>query len=138
MEVQQTVSIGQIYRIKANEQNDITPKDGMLYRPKYFVVIGFDEQGNIYGGVVFDSTINRDYISPDFVDFFLPIPCSRYSFLTHDSYIDCRRMKPVLLTTLLEGDYCGMIESADFDNIVKLIKMSPRETYVRLRTFGIV
>lgn len=138
MEVQQTVSIGQIYRIKANEQNDITPKDGMLYRPKYFVVIGFDEQGNIYGGVVFDSTINRDYISPDFVDFFLPIPCSRYSFLTHDSYIDCRRMKPMLLTTLLEGDYCGMIESADFDNIVKLIKMSPRETYVRLRTFGIV
>ena len=92
---EQTVSIGQIYRIKATELNDITPKDGMLFRPKY-------------------------------------------SFLNHDSYIDCRKMKPVLLSTLLEGEYCGVIETADFDNIIKLIKMSPRETYVRLRTFGII
>ena len=134
----QTVEIGQIYRIKANEQNEITPKEGFLFRPKYFVVIGFDTLGNVYGGVVFDSNINRDFISPDFVDFFLPIPSSRYSFLSHDSYIDCRKMKPVLLSTLLEGEYCGMIESVDFDNIIKLIKMSPRETYVRLRTFGIM
>ena len=132
------VSIGQIYRIKATEQNDITPKEGMLFRPKSFGVIGFDEQGNVYGGVVFDSDINRDYISPDFVDFFLPISCSKYSFLSHDSYIDCRKMKPVLLSTLLEGEYCGVIEPMDFDNIIKLIKMSPRETYVRLRTYGII
>lgn len=134
----QTVEIGQIYRIKANEQNDITPKEGYLFRPKYFVVIGFDARGNVYGGVVFDSNINRDFISPDFIDFFLPIPCARYSFLTHDSYIDCRKMKPVLLSTLLTGDYCGMINASDYDNIIKLIKMSPRETYIRLRTFGII
>ena len=76
MEVQ-NVEIGQIYRIKANEQNDITPKDGLLFRAKYIVVIGFDSQGNVYGGVVFDSEINRGFISSDFVDFFLPIPCSR-------------------------------------------------------------
>lgn len=137
MEVQ-NVEIGQIYRIKANEQNDITPKNGLLFRAKYIVVIGFDSQGNVYGGVVFDSEINRDFISPDFVDFFLPIPCSRYSFLSHDSYIDCRKMKPILLSTLLEGDYCGVIEATDYDDIIKLIKMSPRETYVRLRTFGIL
>ena len=48
MEVQ-NVEIGQIYRIKANEQNDITPKDGLLFRAKYIVVIGFDSQGNVYG-----------------------------------------------------------------------------------------
>ncbi|MCR5157530.1 MAG: hypothetical protein K6D37_00225 [Prevotella sp.] len=135
---EQTVGIGQIYRIKANKQNNITPKDGLLFRLKYFVVLGFDALGNVYGGVVFDSEINRDYISPDFVDFFLPISSSKYSFLSHDSYIDCRKMKPVLLSTLLEGDYCGQIEASDLDNILKLIKMSPRETYVRLRTFGII
>jgi hypothetical protein len=135
---EQTVTIGQIYRIKANEQNDITPKSGMTFRPKYIIIIGFDEHGNIYGGVVFDSEINRDYVSPDFIDFFLPIPSARYSFLTHDSYIDCRRMKPVLLTTLLDGEYCGMIESVDFDNIIKLIKMSPLETYVHLKIYGIM
>ena len=33
----------------------------MTFRPKFFVVMGFDNQGNIYGGVVFDSEINRNY-----------------------------------------------------------------------------
>ena len=56
-----TIEIGQIYRIKADERNGITPKSGMTFRPKFFVVMGFDNQGNIYGGVVFDSEINRNY-----------------------------------------------------------------------------
>ena len=75
-----TIEIGQIYKIKADERNDITPKAGMPFRPKYFVVVGFDNQGNVYGGVVFDSEINRDFVSPDFEDFFLPISCSKYDF----------------------------------------------------------
>lgn len=133
-----TIEIGQIYRIKATEQNDITPKGGFPFRIKYFIVIGFDDQGNVYGGVVFDSDINRDYISHAFVDFFLPIPCSKYPFLSHDSFIDCRKLKPALLSTLLEGEYCGNVYSDDYDNILRLIKMSPRETYVRLRTFGLL
>ena len=105
----QTIEIGQIYRIKADESNDITPKAGLLFRAKYFVVMGFDIQGNIYGGVVFDSVINRNFVSHDFEDFFLPIPCSKYSFLEHDCFIDCRKMKPSTLEKLLEGEFCGDI-----------------------------
>ena len=102
-----TIEIGQIYRIKADESNSITPKSGMTFRPKYFVVVGFDNQGNVYGGVVFDSEINRDFVSPDFEDFFLPISCSKYDFLEHDSFIDCRKMKPSALDTLLDGALGG-------------------------------
>ena len=134
----QTIEIGQIYRIKADESNDITPKAGLLFRAKYFVVMGFDIQGNIYGGVVFDSVINRNFVSHDFEDFFLPIPCSKYSFLDHDSFIDCRKMKPSSLEKLLEGEFCGDIAQDDYQNVVKLLKMSPRETYVHLKTFGLI
>lgn len=134
----QTIEIGQIFRIKADESNDITPKAGMMFRPKYFVVMGFDNQGNIYGGVVFDSEINRDFVSHDFEDFFLPIPCSKYNFLEHDSFIDCRKMKPSTLEKLLEGEFCGDIVQDDYQNVVKLLKMSPRETYVHLKTFGLI
>ena len=100
--------------------------------------MGFDNQGNIYGGVVFDSEINRNFVNDDFEDFFLPIPCSKYSFLEHDSYIDCRRMKPSTLEKLIEGEFCGNIAQDDFSNIVKLLRMSPLETYVHLKTFGIM
>jgi hypothetical protein len=134
----QTIEIGQIYRIKADESNDITPKAGLLFRAKYFVVMGFDIQGNIYGGVVFDSVINRNFVSHDFEDFFLPIPCSKYSFLDHDSFIDCRKMKPSSLEKLLEGEFCGDIAQDDYQNVVKLLKMSPRETYVHLKAFGLI
>jgi len=134
----QTIEIGQIYRIKADESNDITPKAGMLFRPKFFVVMGFDNQGNIYGGVVFDSEINRDFVSYDFEDFFLPISCTKYSFLKHDSFIDCRKMKPSTLEKLLEGEFCGDIAQDDYQNVVKLLKMSPRETYVHLKSFGLI
>lgn len=97
----QTIEIGQIYRIKADESNDITP-------------------------------------SHDFEDFFLPIPCSKYSFLEHDCFIDCRKMKPSTLEKLLEGEFCGDIAQDDYQNVVKLLKMSPRETYVHLKTFGLI
>lgn len=70
----QTVKIGQIYRIKADERNDITPKAGMS----------------------------------------------------------------ATLETLLEGEFCGEIAQDDFANIVSLLKMSPRETFVHLRTFGLI
>ena len=93
-----TVEIGQIYRIKADERNEITPKGGMSFRPTK----------------------------------------SKYPFLSHDSYIDCRKMKPSRLESLLEGDYCGNILEDDFSNIVKLLKMSPMETYVRLRAYGLL
>lgn len=85
-----TVEIGQIYRIKADERNEITPKGGMS------------------------------------------------SFLSHDSFIDCRKMKPSRLESLLEGDCCGKILEDDFSSIVKLLKMSPMETYVRLRAYGLL
>ena len=110
----------------------------MLFRPKFFVVMGFDNQGNIYGGVVFDSEINRDFVSHDFEDFFLPISCTKYSFLKHDSFIDCRKMKPSTLEKLLEGEFCGDIAQDDYQNVVKLLKMSPRETYVHLKSFGLI
>lgn len=74
------VEIGQIYKIKADERNEITPKDGMSFRPKFFVIVGFDDQGNIYGGVVFDSEINRDYISHEFEDFFYQYPSQNILF----------------------------------------------------------
>lgn len=65
----QTIEIGQIYRIKADKENDITPKAGWLFRPKFFI---------------------------------------------------------------------GNIAQDDFSNIVKLLRMSPLETYIHLKTFGIM
>lgn len=131
------IEVGQIYLIKADESNDITPKGGMAYRPKYFVVMGIDEEGNIYGGVVFDSEINPNHVSPMMMEFFMPIASSEYSFLTHDSFLDCSKLKPAVAEKLLEGQYMGNLKPVHMTEAKRLICMSPRESFVHLRKYGL-
>lgn len=64
-----TVEIGDIFLIKANEENGITPKYGDLYRPKFFIVMGKAPDGSIYGCVHFNSDLNREYIAPGYEEF---------------------------------------------------------------------
>lgn len=52
------IKIGDVFRITMNKANGITPKPGDNSRDKFFVVLGFDENGNVYGGVIFNSYIN--------------------------------------------------------------------------------
>lgn len=131
------IEVGQIYLIKADESNDITPKDGMAYRPKFFVVMGIDEEGNIYGGVVFDSEINRNHVSPMMMEFFMPIAASEYAFLTHDSYLDCSKLKPAVAEKLLAGELKGVLKPAHMTEAKRLICMSPRESFIHLRKYGL-
>lgn len=131
------IEVGQIYLIKADESNDITPKGGMDYRPKYFVVMGIDEEGNIYGGVVFDSEINRNHVSPMMMEFFMPIAACEYPFLTHDSFFDCSKLKPAVAKKLLEGQYMGVLKPVHMTEAKRLICMSPRESFVHLRKYGL-
>lgn len=56
---QKSIEIGNVYRIQMDKSNGITPKPGDTSRNKFFVVLGFDEEGNIYGGVIINSNINQ-------------------------------------------------------------------------------
>ena len=57
------VEIGNVYASRMDEKNGITPKNGAKDRRKYFVVLGVDDDGTIYGGVVINHAINSN-ISP--------------------------------------------------------------------------
>lgn len=89
-----SVKVGNVYRIKMTEANGIKPKQGDDSRNKFFVVLGYDDEGNIYGGVIINSAINQN-IAPAIKDLQMPIKCARYKFLDHDSFVDCSRLKTV-------------------------------------------
>ena len=38
--------------------NGITPQGDYETRRKFFIVLGFDDEGNVYGGVVVNSRLN--------------------------------------------------------------------------------
>ena len=55
--VQNSVKQGDVFLIEMDSQGGVTPKDGALTRNKFFVVLGFDNEGNVYGGVIINSRI---------------------------------------------------------------------------------
>lgn len=55
--IQKSIKQGDVFYINLHLANGITPKDGHNSRFKYFVVLGFDEQGGVYGGIIINSQI---------------------------------------------------------------------------------
>ena len=132
-----TVEIGDIFLIKANEENGITPKYGDVYRQKFFIVMGKAPDGSIYGCVHFNSDLNREYIAPGYEEFYLPISDKEYSFLDHDSYIDCVKLKVASESKLLSGIFMGQIKQIHYKAIKQKVCLSPRNESLFLRMLGL-
>jgi len=132
------IEVGNIYKIAANSENDITPPLGKGVWYKHFVVMGAYADGSVFGCVVFDSEINREFVPPGDDIFFMPISAGRYSFIDHDSFLECLKLKPASAAKLLEGKAEGKLLPEDLEKAMKLVKMSRRNSYMDLVAFGIV
>lgn len=132
------IEVGNIYKIEANEENKITPPKGRIVWYKHFVVMGKAQDGSVYGCVVFDSAINREYVEPGEEDFYLPIREGSYPFVDHDSYLECLELKPATAEKLLAGKAEGRLNANDLEAALKLIKMSRRHSYIQLKIYGII
>ena len=133
-----SIRVGNIYKIAADEENDITPPVGCNVWYKHFVVMGKAADGSVYGCAVFDSKINRDYISPGDEEFFIPIKAGKYSFIDHDSYLECLKLKPATSEKLLSGKLEGELDEADLNEALRLVKLSRRHDHILLKMYGII
>lgn len=134
---QKTIKVGDVFRIKMDQRNGIIPKKGDDSRNKFFIVLGFDSDGNIYGGVIINSNINQR-VPQAVMDWQMPIKYSKYAFLEHDSFVDCSRLKIVNADKFSTWKYLGSIKSEDVELIIGTIKESPNETQERLAMFGLL
>lgn len=99
-----SIEKGNVYRIEMDESNGITPKhSGDTSRHKYFIVLGFDNAGNVYGGVIMNSEINK-FTPPAIVQLQIPVQRIRYPFLMHDSYVNCAEIKEVTYRNFRNGN----------------------------------
>jgi hypothetical protein len=114
----------------------VRPKQGDSSRNKYFIVLGFDSDGNVYGGVIFNSHINQN-LAPNIKDYHMPVVYSKYSFLKHKCFVDCSRLKTANPSKLMKGRYLGDIDDEDLLLIKETVKSSPNETKVHLALFGL-
>ena len=131
------VEIGNVYASRMDETNGVTPQDGFKDRRKYFVVLGVDDDGTVYGGVVINHAINPN-ISPKKQHLHHPIKVSKYSFLDEDSFVNCVDLKILPLEKLLLGEYLGNIQEDDLDIITMLVTQSPFSDGATLERFHVM
>lgn len=128
------IKIGDVFRIAMNKANGVVPKPGDTSRDKYFVVLGFDDEGNVYGGVIFNSFINMNL--PPFVQAMqYPVKGKDYEFLSHDSYIDCSSIKTVKKSKLLKSISLGSLYAKDVLAVCRKIKSNTRISKFELKRF---
>ncbi|MDE6257892.1 MAG: hypothetical protein K2M53_05895 [Muribaculaceae bacterium] len=131
-----TVRVGDVYEITMTEANGIKPKKGDSSRDKYFVVLGFDANGIVYGGVVINSMINKN-LPAHLKMYHIPLKQAKYQFLRYDSFVDCLRLKIALPQKFNEWNFLGEIDEYDVELIKGTIKESPAESKERLAQFGL-
>lgn len=135
--IKSTIDIGSVYRVKMDEKNGITPKQGDESRNKFFVVLGVEDVGNVYGGVIINSAINQG-LPQSIKDYHMPILCSKYPFLTKDSFVNCANLKTYPLHDFLKSTKLGDIQEDDLEIIKGTVISSPNEKKVNLKRFGLL
>ncbi len=131
------IKIGDVFCVTMNKANGVVPKPGDTTRDKYFVVLGFDNDGNVYGGVIFNSFINMN-LPPNVRAMQHLIKGESYDFLSYDSYIDCSSIKIVKKNKLLKSTNLGTLEKKDITLVCDKIKSNSRINKAELKRFGLI
>lgn len=130
------IEIGNVFKVPLDESNGITPKGGMSFRPKFFIILGIDNNGDVYGGVVVNSTINKN-VQQGRRDWHYPIDNDKYDFLDHNSFVDCTSIKVVPFEKLQSGYFAGQIDNDDLSLIIGAVKDSGFISKAELKRFNI-
>lgn len=136
--LQSNINIGDVHLLNLDRTHGITPKNGDATRNKFFIVLGFDNEGNVIGGLVINSKIN--YNLPSTVtDYQLPITVKQCSFLQHNSFVNCSKIIVAKRTKFSKESYRGEITDPDMMKlIIDTVKESPTINRKQLKNFGLI
>jgi hypothetical protein len=135
---QDKIKVGNVYLINLDQQNGITPKNGDLTRDKFFVVLGFDNEGNVIGGLVINSKINYNLPS-SVTDYQLPIKVEQCPFLKYNSFVNCSKIIVANKAKFTKNTYRGEISDPEFiDLLINTVKESPTVNTKLLKRFGLI
>ena len=135
---QNSINIGDVHLLNLDQNNGITPKSGDTTRNKFFIVLGFDNDGNVIGGLVINSKINYK-LPPSVTDYQLPVSVQQFPFLEHNSFINCSKIIVAKRSKFNKTTYRGEISDTEMMQlIINTVKESPPVNKMQLKEFGIV
>ena len=122
--LQSSINVGDVYLLNLYPSNGITPKNDDATRNKFFIVLGFDNEGNVIGGLVINSK---------------PISVKQCPFLQHNSFVNCSKIIVAKRTKFSKDTYRGEISDTELlELIIETVKESPTINKKQLKDFGII
>lgn len=138
-----SVQVGDVFRMHLGEEEKVKGKnltdDG---RNKYFVVLGYDLEGNAFGFVLIDTNINPA-LPQKRKDMHYPLFASKYDFLEGvNRFIDCSDLKVISgsrFVQLFGADKAkGKINNEDL-SLIKAAVVSYEDASPKLlKRFGLI
>lgn len=132
------VKVGDVHFLHLTRENGITPKGEAESKPKYFVVLGFNDKGDVLGGVVINSRINPN-LPPHITDYYVKISSEDYPFLRYNSFVNCSSLIVAEKSLFAKATYRGRIEDGDFlMMLIETLKESPTVSKRMLKEFHLL
>ena len=131
------IARGQVYAIDMHPEEGITPHEGYSSRRKFFIVLGIDNKGMVYRGVVFNSKVNTHM--PELVQIYqMPIRYEQYP-LSHSQIIRglCQPEAHSVHCLAIKGEYLGTITQEDLELIINTVASCPLIPKAELIQFGL-
>ena len=132
-----SLCVGDVHLIGLDESNGITPHPGEEMRNKFYIILGFDDNGNVIGGLVINSVVNPRL--PSVIrDYHLPVSVRQCPFLRYDSFVNCSKIIVANRGKFSRHSFRGHIGDADLlAQILHAVKESPITSRKMLERFGI-
>jgi hypothetical protein len=123
------IKISDVYRIKMYPEEGIKPKGEDLYRNKYIIVVGHDNNNTLYGVVV--TNTKDHHLIP--MDFQYPLILDGYK-----CFVNCHKLYEVSPERLTQDCYRGNISEEHYKFIVGCIRTSPIIPRKKLKKFNLL
>ena len=113
-------------------------KSKKFYHDLFGLDVILDNEGNVIGGLVINSNINYN-LPTSVTDYQLPVTVEQFSFLEHNSFINCSKIIVAKRSKFNKNTYRGAISDAKMmELIINTVKESPTISKKQLREFGII
>lgn len=138
-----SVQAGDVFRMHLGEEEKVIGKNlGDDGRNKYFVVLGYDLEGNAFGVILIDTNINP-VLPQKRKDMHYPLLASKYDFLEGiNRFVDCSDLKVISgnrFVQLFGADKAkGTIHDEDLSLIKTAVASYEDASPKLLKRFGLI
>lgn len=115
-----TIEIGNVYKILLGRKDGLTVSHENIMLSKYFIVVGFDINGNVYGGLLISSEPPKK-IPYTILMYQYPVKYENNTFLKWNSWVNCTKIYKSSKDKLTMSNFLGCIDEESKYYIISAI-----------------